>query len=201
MFLGNSIKSLTKGGFPVTLSSPSAVSFLHPIGNGIYQFSEKMNDQYNSKRIYWRELLSWGKITILASFCVPIIYFYLATLMVERDVEKIPSINILKVIDIFFIKNGIYIFFGTTLLLDLLHDYKSTPDVFNKPYFILIFSVIFIATFPFFICAIGYVTPGANIPLKENSIFYYSFFTSTVLFVVYIKNKIFINKSKSGNNE
>lgn len=192
MFWENSKKSLTKGDIAITfLPLLPTVSFLRSMGNDTYQLSEKMSNQYDSSPT--KKLWEWIVISILLPFLAPILFFYLG-LMLNMDVLPLESFNLVKAMNKLFVINGIYLFFGFTLLLDLFNEHKYASVEFSRAFYLIVFLISLLTCFLFIYNLKCYEKTNYS-PTPIHIIFNY--FVSVFSLIVVIRMKIKIIKKKS----
>lgn len=192
MFWENSKKFLTKGDIAIILRLHPPVSFLCLMRNGIYQLSEKMSNQHGSGQI--KELWEWFVISILLPFLAPILFFYIG-LMQNIDVLSLESFNLAKVMNKLFVINGIYLFFGFTLLLDLFNEYKYASVEFSRVFYLAVFLISLLTCFLFIYNLKCYEKTNYT-PTLIHIIFNYFIFFISLIVVIYRKIKIIKKKSK-----
>lgn len=153
-----------------------------------------MSVKCNSGSTCWKELCEWSLISIFLPFLAPILFFYFGLLL---NIDTVPpkNFNFWNVIHELFVINGIYLFFGFLLLLDLFNEYKHASVEFSRTFYLFAF-IISLGTCILFIINLNFHKNTENIPpLIEK--FNYFIFIWSVIVTIYKKNKIIKQKNNT----
>lgn len=152
---------------------------------------QNMSRWNNAKKILqvifsWKtmgELFSWFLISIVLPITIPIGFYYVAAVIV-----RIENIDIGNVLNVLFLVNGVYLFFGITLLLDLFHEHRYEPvrKLFHPLFYIPIIGIL-VFSLAFFICSLGVIPKDYGHPLKDHAQNIYNFFISIIILVTIAK--------------
>lgn len=132
----------------------------------------------------------WVTIAILLPVAIPVLFYYVVSLFVTME-----RMGLGDLIYSLFAVNGVYVFLGMTLLLDLFYDYRheEVRKLFT-PVFYLCAMPIFLFSLGLFICMLHCVPNGT--PLVENTNFVYATAGSAIVMAGVMKLKIIICKNK-----
>lgn len=132
----------------------------------------------------------WVTIAILLPVAIPVLFYYVVSIFVTME-----RMEVKELLYSLFAVNGIYIFLGITLFLDLFYDYRheKVRKLFN-PVFYLCAMPILLVSLGFFICILHCVPGGTS--LVENRNLVYATAGSAIVLSGVMKFLIIICKNK-----
>ena len=107
------------------------------------------------------ELLDWALVSVIAPFVLPLLF----AICVSRFYVRV-EMNICALFQLL-LKNGVYTFWGLTILISLFQDYRKVPEAFKLHLYITVLFSFFIIGF-IFLSSLGFVPKDMAISYEQN---------------------------------
>lgn len=133
------------------------------------------------------DTIDWLLINLLVPFLLPLFFAYVFCKF-NADIQR----NIIDIL-ILLLKNGVYTFWGLTILVSLFQDYRTVRSAYGIFFWVFFFIASTMTSF-IFASSLGYITGNIAISFEKNFTNFIIITSTTVLLSIVFKIFITIKK-------